>query len=86
MFPQSLAVDFLSLLRLLQLTEDEMKMADNYFTILRNEYPEVWFDQGIVLQGGEPFTVGTEGNERNRRHIVSQLIVVPDMSYSQLIF
>ncbi|KAK0199020.1 hypothetical protein F5146DRAFT_920864 [Armillaria mellea] len=69
MFPQPLAADFLSLLRLLQLTEDEMKMADNYFTILRNEYPEVWFDQGIQLQGGEPFTVGTEGNERNRRHI-----------------
>ncbi|KAK0466356.1 uncharacterized protein EV420DRAFT_1261735 [Desarmillaria tabescens] len=68
-FPRSLAVDFLSLLRLLHLTEDEMKMVDNYFTILRNEYPEVWFDQGIELQGGKPFTVGTEGNERNRKHI-----------------
>ncbi|KAK0208913.1 hypothetical protein DFS33DRAFT_1306372 [Desarmillaria ectypa] len=69
MFPRSFAVDFLSLLRFLQLTENEMKMADNYFTILHNEYPEVWFDQGIELQGGKPFTVGTEGNERNRKHI-----------------
>ena len=47
-----------------------MKMADNYYTILSNRVPEVWFDQGIELGGGEPFTVGVEGNERNAKHIV----------------
>ena len=31
-----------------------------------------WFDQGYELGGGQPFTVGTEGDLRNQRHIVSQ--------------
>ena len=48
-----------------------MKMADNYFAILSNRVPEIWFDQGIELAGGQPFTVGVEGDERNNRHIVS---------------
>lgn len=48
-----------------------MKMADNFYAILSNEYSEIWFDQGVELGGGEAFTVGVEGDERNRRYIVS---------------
>lgn len=55
----------------LNATEDEMKMADNFYAILSNEYSEIWFDQGVELGGGEAFTVGVEGDERNRRYIVS---------------
>ena len=52
-------------------TSEERKMADNYFTILRNDLTEIWHDQGLELGGGQPFTVGTEGEQRNRMHIVS---------------
>ncbi|KAG1825640.1 uncharacterized protein BJ212DRAFT_288074 [Suillus subaureus] len=69
--PRTGAVDFLALLHRLNASEDEMKMADNYFTILNNQIPEVWFDQGIELGGGQPFTVGMEGNERNKMHIIN---------------
>jgi hypothetical protein len=55
----------------LQFSDEERKMADNYFTILRNDYAEIWHDQGIELGGGQPFTVGAEGEQRNRLHIVS---------------
>lgn len=73
MIDQQRVLGFLSLLHddTLGMTEEQIKMADNYFTILSNEVPEVWFDQGIELGGGEPFTVSHEGNERNRMHIVS---------------
>ena len=67
---RSEAVDFLALMRALHTSEAEMEMADNYYTVLGNRVPEVWFDQGIALGGGEPFTVGTEGDARNNRHIV----------------
>ncbi len=69
--PRSMASNFISLLRHLNATEETMKMADNYFTILMNIVPETWFDQGVELGGGQPFTVGIEGDERNNRHIVS---------------
>lgn len=69
--PRTGAADFLALLHHLNASEDEMKMADNYFTILNNRFPEVWFDQGIELGGGQPFTVGVEGNERNKIHIIN---------------
>ena len=61
----------------LNATGDEMKMADNFYTILSNGYPEVWFDQGVELGGGEAFTVDVEGEERNRRYIVSILASIP---------
>ncbi|KAI0828984.1 hypothetical protein BC628DRAFT_1315872 [Trametes gibbosa] len=61
---------FLSLMRYLNAADDEMKMADNFFTILSNRVPEVWFDQGFELGGGEPFTVGSEGDERNRNYTI----------------
>lgn len=72
MLHSSEAVDFLNLMRALEASDDEMKMADNYYTILGNRVPEAWFDQGVELGGGEPFTVGPEGDERNNRHIVSE--------------
>ncbi|KAF9225549.1 hypothetical protein BS17DRAFT_751441 [Gyrodon lividus] len=67
------ALDFVSLLHhdSLAMNREEIRMADNYFTILNNEVPEIWFDQGIELGGGQPFTIGQEGDERNRRHIES---------------
>jgi len=60
---------FLSLMEPLGFSEDEKKMADNYFTILHNEVVEVWLDRGIELGGGQPFTAGNEGEQRNRKHI-----------------
>ncbi|KLO20065.1 hypothetical protein SCHPADRAFT_923906 [Schizopora paradoxa] len=61
--------EFLALLQELQFSEAERQMADNYFTILANKVPEIWFDHGIELGGGQPFTVGAEGQTRNERHI-----------------
>ncbi|KAG1828448.1 hypothetical protein EV424DRAFT_541866 [Suillus variegatus] len=69
--PRTGAADFLALLHHLNASEDEMKMADNYFTILNNRIPDVWFDQGIELGGGQPFTVGMEGDERNKIHVIN---------------
>lgn len=71
MVSQKHVLDFISLLRFLDLPQDELIMADNYFTILSNQIPEIWFDHGIEVGGGVPFTVGQEGHERNQRHIVS---------------
>ncbi|KZT27705.1 hypothetical protein NEOLEDRAFT_1130788 [Neolentinus lepideus HHB14362 ss-1] len=68
-FSRSNAEEFLELLHRLNFSFEEMTMADNYFSILRNEVPEIWFDQGIELGGGQPFTAGTDGDSRNRRHI-----------------
>ena len=70
---RSSAEQFLNLLRSLNASEDEMNMADNYFTILANrpKSEEIWFDHGIELGGGQPFTVGSEGDSRNDKHIVS---------------
>ncbi|KAJ3988432.1 hypothetical protein F5890DRAFT_1491573 [Lentinula detonsa] len=62
--------DFLALMQHLNASDDEMKMADNYYAILANVFPEVWLDQGIELGGGQAFTQGIEGEERNNRHIV----------------
>ncbi|KAL4069838.1 hypothetical protein V8B97DRAFT_640234 [Scleroderma yunnanense] len=69
MLSKKRALDFVSLLRFLDMPQDEVQMADNYFTILGNQIPEIWFDHGIELGGGQPFTIGQEGHERNQRHI-----------------
>ncbi|OCH89552.1 hypothetical protein OBBRIDRAFT_778345 [Obba rivulosa] len=61
---------FLALMYRLHVTEEEIAMADNYFTILGNRVPEVWFDQDFELGGGKPFTEGEEGHERNVKHIM----------------
>ena len=68
------AIEFLSLLSQLELSGEERKMADNYFTILSNTIPERWFDAGVGLGGGQAFTVGQEGDERNNRHIVNMCL------------
>ena len=68
---RSLASEFLFLLQILNCSKEEVKMADNYFSVLRNHPLETWFDQGIGLGGGEAFTVGSKGHERNKKHIVS---------------
>ncbi|KAI5121296.1 hypothetical protein M0805_003765 [Coniferiporia weirii] len=67
--------DFLRLLHDLKLTDEETKMADNYFTIFSNRQKrdEVWFDHGIELGGGQPFTMGAEGDARNDRHMTQAL-------------
>jgi hypothetical protein len=68
------AEEFLILLKEHGLNEEEIRMADNYFTILRNAgMPTTWFDDGVELGGGQPFTVGNEGNERNWKHIERSL-------------
>jgi hypothetical protein len=70
LIPKSKAIQFLSLMNYLNASDKEMQMADNYFTILSNKVPEAWFDHGIELGGGQPFTVGREGDERNMKHTV----------------
>ena len=74
---RSAAADFLALLRALAAPGDELQMADNYFAILSNRVAEVWFDQGLELGGGQPFTVGAEGLARNSHHIVSRPVLCP---------
>ncbi len=68
---QSLASEFLLLLQTLNCSKEEVKMADNYFSVLGNRLLETWFDQGIELGGGQAFTVGSQGHDRNKKHIVS---------------
>ncbi|KAI0734398.1 hypothetical protein C8Q72DRAFT_389402 [Fomitopsis betulina] len=70
MMHRSQAEDFLSLMRYLRASSDEMKMADNYFTILSNRVPEIWLDQSFELGGGNAFTVGDDGHQRNTKHII----------------
>lgn len=67
--------EFLRLLDQLGLKDEEMKMSDNYFTILSNEDKrgDIWLDHGIELGGGQPFTVGQAGDERNDKHIVGSI-------------
>ena len=70
MLRRSEAQGFLSLLHYINATSDDMKMADNFFTIRSNRVPEIWFDQGFELGGSVPFTVGSEGDERNKNYTV----------------
>lgn len=68
---RSEAQNFMYLFKALNATEDILKMADNYFTVLSNRLPELWFDQSHELGGGTPFTVGAAGEERNNHHIAN---------------
>ena len=76
---REISESFLSLMDDMDFSGEEKKMADNYFTILRNDFTEIWHDQGIELGGGQPFTVGTEGDQRNRMHIVSAFCSFTDL-------
>ena len=77
---RELSESFLSLIDNLGFSDEERKMADNYFTILQNDFTEIWYNQGIELGGGQPFTVGTEGEQRNMLHIVSPLCLLLPIS------
>ncbi|TFK77445.1 hypothetical protein BDN72DRAFT_808273 [Pluteus cervinus] len=68
---QSRAVQFLSLFKELNMSAEQFKMADNYYTLLSNTVADTWFDQGHELGGGTPFTVGPEGDQRNNKHIIN---------------
>ena len=82
---RNLVNEFLKLLQELHFTEEEMRMADNYFTILANRPKdrELWLSRGIELGGGEPFTVGAAGEERNNLHIVSAKIILHSFFVAQ---
>ncbi|KAJ7667816.1 hypothetical protein DFH06DRAFT_1039798 [Mycena polygramma] len=68
---RSNAESFLSLLRRLGASDEETKMADNYYSILKNSFPEIWTGHPTPLFGGGAFTVGEEGVARNRKHIAA---------------
>ncbi|KAJ7499099.1 hypothetical protein FB451DRAFT_1204271 [Mycena latifolia] len=68
---RSHAESFLSLLKRIGASDEEIKMADNYYSILANRFPEIWTSAPIPLFGGGAFTVGAEGVARNRRHIAA---------------
>ncbi|KXN88830.1 hypothetical protein AN958_06699 [Leucoagaricus sp. SymC.cos] len=80
MTSRSRAQEFIDLLVAVNATEDVFKMADNYFTILANGLPELWFDQNYELGGGTPFTVGVVGEERNNRHIVNAGVILDSLA------
>lgn len=80
---RSRVVEFLERMEFLNATKEEKQMADNYFSVLQGsgKPPQTWVDQGIELGGGQAFTVGTEGDERNRRHIVGSLSLWPAFDF-----
>ncbi|KAI0314766.1 hypothetical protein OF83DRAFT_1135307 [Amylostereum chailletii] len=88
---RSRSTDFLSLMNILNATDEELKMADNYFSLLSNSLPETWFDQGIELGGGQPFTIGLDGEMRNNKHIlraahfVDSVLLCPDASCPRMV-
>jgi hypothetical protein len=71
------ATSFLSLLRRIGASSEEFQMADNYYSILKNSFPEIWTAEPVALFGGNAFTVGDEGLARNRRHIASSPLIIP---------
>lgn len=65
------AVDFLRMASLLQLSPNMSLMLDNYFSILKNDVPEIWHGHTLELRGGQAFTRGDEGRLRNLMHMAS---------------
>lgn len=52
-------------------SDDELKMADNYYTLLANRVPETWVVPGEEIGGQDrAFTVGEEGDDRNWLYMV----------------
>lgn len=85
LIPRARAQAFLDLMRALNASEAEIRMADNFWSVLANDAgleggTEVWFDQGVALVGDNAFTVGEEGEERNRQFIVRALSCIDGMS------
>lgn len=56
-------------------SEGELRMLDNYFTLLSNRESEVWIDMGNPLNQEEAFTVGDVGDDRNWKYTVGILVV-----------
>ena len=69
---RDVVIRFMSTLHKLSTSKEEKEMADNYFSIFYNRIAEIWFDHSIPLGGGQPFTVGSGGDDRNIHHIVSE--------------
>lgn len=74
--------EFLLKMKRLQMSPEEHKMADNYFSVFYGRVAEVWFDHSTPLGGGHPFTVGEEGDARNDLHIVSNLLHIQTYVYA----
>lgn len=73
LIPRKHILDFLELMQSLTMPDEEQKMADNYFSVFRNEPPEIWIATNPALTeigGGQAFTAGQEGDDRNNHHIV----------------
>ncbi|KAF8315329.1 hypothetical protein DL93DRAFT_2155233, partial [Clavulina sp. PMI_390] len=54
-------------------SEDEKRMADNYYSVLSNRIPDIWVDKGQPLGHEHAFTVGAEGDDRNWQYIQAAL-------------
>ena len=68
---QERAVSFLNSFLSLERDPRSIRMADNFYSILSNREPELWFGQETDLGLGQPFTVGTAGEERNWFYMVT---------------
>jgi hypothetical protein len=71
LIPRAHAALFMDAMTELRASAEQFMMADNYFSILSNRLPELWFDHSIELGLGDPFTQGLAGEERNWKHFVS---------------
>jgi len=63
------AVRFLETFLSLEQNPESIQMADNFYSILSNTIPELWFGQETELGLGQPFTAGTSGDDRNWRYM-----------------
>lgn len=64
------AASFLDTFLSLESDPRSIQMADNYYSILSNSRPVLWFGQETELGLGQPFTAGPSGEDRNWRYIV----------------
>jgi hypothetical protein len=86
LLPRSLVISFRHLMEdHLKVSEEELKMSDNYFSILRGDSPHTWLAEPIELGDGVgigegkegsdestvAFSVGEEGEIRNQEYFVS---------------
>jgi hypothetical protein len=84
MILKSRASSFIKTLEALGASDVQKQMADNYYTLLSNSIPELWFDHGIELGLGVAFTSGSEGHARNWIHIVCIFSPIIDEMFDEL--
>jgi hypothetical protein len=72
------ATYFLETFLSLETDPQSIQMADNFYSVLSNSIPELWFGQETELGLGQPFTVGTSGEDRNWRYMVSSAYTYSD--------